>query len=378
MTHRLPLPVRVALGLPRPRHRPFTVLALESSADDTCAAVVTSSGQILSNVVLKQNDVQVPVQAHQQNMPIAVQRALKNACISALDIDGVAFTRGPGMTGCLGVGSSAAKTLAAALNKPLVGVHHMQAHALTPILTSAPSPPKFPFIALLVSGGHTLLLLAISVTHFRVLATTPDESIGRVFDKVSRLLALPWSAKGPGASLEEFVAASPVEANLAPSMPRAMPGVLSFSFTGLHSTVERFVTSQGGVELLDIPTKRALANAFQSAAVNQLEEKLTLALRWCQDRGHGVKHLIVSGGVASNSCLRDRLGAFVLNTCPRDPITLVFPPAELCTDNAVMIAWASMHRFVAGNTDDYTISIRPKWSIEDLMGGESPSCAMTE
>jgi len=380
------LPVRVALGLPRPRHRPFRVLALESSADDTCAAVVTSSGQILSNVVLKQNDVHEPfggihpyraVQAHQQNMPIAVQRALKNACISALDIDGVAFTRGPGMTGCLGVGSSAAKTLAAALNKPLVGVHHMQAHALTPILTSAPSPPKFPFLALLVSGGHTLLL-AISVTHFRVLATTPDESIGRVFDKVSRLLALPWSAKGPGASLEEFVAASPVEVSQAPSMPRAMPGVLSFSFTGLHSAVERFVTGQGGVELLDIPTKRALANAFQSAAVNQLEEKLTLALRWCQDRGHGVKDLVVSGGVASNSYLRNRLGEFVLSTGPRDPITLVFPPAELCTDNAVMIAWASMHRFVAGNTDDYTISIRPKWSIEDLMGGESPSCAVTE
>jgi len=233
-----------------------------------------------------------------------------------------------GMTGCLGVGSSAAKTLAAALNKPLVGVHHMvrsllpclqtfminkeftvapkQAHALTPILTSAPNPPKFPFLALLVSGGHTLLLLAISVTHFRILATTPDESIGRVFDKVSRLLALPWSAKGPGASLEEFVAASPVENNLVPSMPRTMPGVLSFSFTGLHSAVERFVTGRGGVELLDIPTKRALANAFQSAAVNQLEEKLALALRWCQDQGHGVKHLAVSGGVASNSYLRDR------------------------------------------------------------------------
>ncbi len=185
-------------------------------------------------------------------------------------------------------------------------VAQKQAHALTPILTCASKPPKFPFLTLLVSGGHTLLLLATSTTQFHILATTPDESIGRVFDKVSRLLALPWSAKGPGASLEEFVAASPVEDDLAPSMPRTMPGVLGFSFTGLHSVVERFVTARGGAAVLDNATKRAVANAFQTAAINQLEEKLALALRWCRDRGHGVRDLVVSGGVASNSYLRNR------------------------------------------------------------------------
>jgi len=268
------------------------------------------------------------------------------------------------MTGCLGVGSSAAKTLAAALNKPLVGVHHMQAHALTPILTSAPDPPKFPFLTLLVSGGHTLLLLATSVTKFCVLATTPDESIGRVFDKISRLLALPWSAKGPGSALEEFVAASPVDETLAPLMPRTMPGVLAFSFSGLHSAVERFVTARGGAEALDIENRRALANAFQKAAVDQLEEKVAHALRWCRERGFGVEHLVVSGGVASNLYLRSRLRA------SQSSVSLMFPPPELCTDNAVMIAWASMHRFAAGNTDDYGILIRPKWSIEDLMMGD--------
>jgi N6-L-threonylcarbamoyladenine synthase len=185
-------------------------------------------------------------------------------------------------------------------------VAHKQAHALTPILTCTSNPPEFPFLTLLVSGGHTLLLLATSTTQFRVLATTPDESVGRVFDKVSRLLALPWSAKGPGASLEEFVAASPVEDNLAPSMPRTMPGTLGFSFTGLHSAVERFVTARGGGAALDEATKRAVADAFQTAAVNQLEEKVALGLKWCRDRGHGVKHLVVSGGVASNSHLRNR------------------------------------------------------------------------
>lgn len=159
---------------------------------------------------------------------------------------------------------------------------------------------------MLISGGHTLLLLATSKTQFRVLATTPDESIGRVFDKVSRSLALPWSVKGPGASLEEFVAASLVKDSLAPSMPRTMPGILGFSFTGLHSAVERFATAQGGAAALDIETKRALASAFQSAAFDQLEEKVSLAVKWCRAQGVGLSHLVVSGGVASNSYLRHR------------------------------------------------------------------------
>jgi N6-L-threonylcarbamoyladenine synthase len=238
------------------------------------------------------------------------------------------------MPGCLGVGSTAAKTLAAALQKPLVGVHHMvrsspsfrlcktftfnpkQAHALTPVFTSTPNPPRFPFLTLLVSGGHTLLLLATSITQFRILATTRDESIGRVFDKVARILAIPWSAKGPGASLEEFVAASPIRDDLVRPMPQTMPGILSFSFSGLHSVVDRFVTARGGADALDLATKRALASAFQSAAVKQLEDKVALALGWCRKREVGVQHLVVSGGVASNMFLRDRY-FFICLQCAR-------------------------------------------------------------
>ena len=120
------------------------------------------------------------------------------------------------------------------------------------------------------------------------------------------MLSLPWSTRGLGASLEEFVAASPVKEDLAPLMPRTMPGTLGFSFAGLHSAVERFVTARGGGAALDMSTKHALATAFQRAAVGQLEEKVTLALKWCRDQGLGVRHLVVSGGVASNSYLRDR------------------------------------------------------------------------
>jgi N6-L-threonylcarbamoyladenine synthase len=143
-----------------------------------------------------------------------------------------------------------------------------------------------------------------------------------VFDKISRLLALPWSAKGPGAALEEFVSTSPVDENLAPLMPRTMPGVLAFSFSGLHSAVERFVTARGGAEALDIESRRALANAFQKAAVDQVEEKVAHGLRWCRERGFGVQHLVVSGGVASNLYLRTRY-VTLLRTPPLDANTMV-------------------------------------------------------
>jgi len=177
------------------------------------------------------------------------------------------------------------------------------------------------------------------------------------------MLDLPWSTRGLGASLEAFVAASPAKDELAPQMPRTMPGTLSFSFAGLHSAVERFVTARGGSAALDESTRHALATAFQRAAVGQLEEKVLLALKWCGDQGLGVRHLVVSGGVASNSYLRDRLSHCVIDA-RQDPVSLVFPPPELCTDNAVMIGWASMHRFLAEDTDDYSVMIRPKWSID--------------
>ncbi|KAI0320760.1 glycoprotease [Amylostereum chailletii] len=374
--------LRYSGRLPRsclPSKRSFTVLAIESSADDTGVAIVTSSRQILSNVVKKQHTVhekfggihpREAVYAHQENIGHAVREALADANMQAHEVDGIAFTRGPGMPGCLGVGSSAARTLAAALNKPLVGVHHMQAHALTALLTSTPeSRPTFPFLTLLVSGGHTLLLLAISQTSFRILATTSDASIGRVIDKVSRMLKLPWSSSfGPGAALEDFCRpvseGESVEFDV-PAFSKAVPGVMAFSFSGLHSAVERYITTKG-IDNLNLGTRRAVAREFQRAAVAQLEDKIALGLNYCQREGIDIRHLVVSGGVASNAFLRERLQICVSNASTASPISLVFPPPSLCTDNAVMIAWASMYRFLAGDFDDYSILISPEWSIENL------------
>ncbi|KAF8894934.1 Gcp-like domain-containing protein [Gymnopilus junonius] len=365
------------LKLAFPRRRPFSVLAIESSADDTCAAIVDSSRKILANVVMKQHDIHeeyggiYPMSAigtHQSNMPYAVRQALDDAGFDVVrDVDGIAFTRGPGMPGCLSVGMNAAKSLAAALNKPLVGVHHMQGHALTPLLTAWPQEPQFPFLSLLISGGHTLLLLAKSVRSFEILATTRDESIGRSFDKVSKLLELKWTSLGPGDALEKFCAEEDEDdCPTVPPFPRPLIGQPAFSFSAFHSHVNLLLNELETKANFDQPMKKAIARAFQSAAVGHLEEKVILGLELCKQKGIFVQDVVVSGGVASNQYLRHRLRQCLLNFDPGTPYSLIFPPPHLCTDNAVMIAWASMHRFLANDTDLYSIELRPKWSIEDL------------
>ncbi|KAG6369494.1 glycoprotease family-domain-containing protein [Boletus reticuloceps] len=374
-------PRSVQLGLFRHRGVPcrlFTVLAVESSADDTCAAVVTSSRQILSNVVIKQHDLHedfggihptVAIEGHQRNMPIAVQRALHESCMSIQRIDGIAFTRGPGIGGCLSVGSNAAKTLAAALGKPLVGVHHMQAHALTPLLTSPPEErPQFPFLTLLVSGGHTLLVLARSHSSFRILANTVDESVGRTYDKVARMLKMPWGARGPAAALEEFCRQDIDDRSIPEIRPFSvpMPRQLAFSFSGLHSAVERHIFRSEAP--LTEAHQHAIGRAFQDGAARQLSEKLVQCHSILRDEGIDVRHVVVSGGVASNLYLRARLRDALNDYSPDCRISLIYPPIELCTDNAAMIGWASMHRFLTGDYDDYSVELRSKWSIETISG----------
>ncbi|KAJ7251769.1 peptidase M22 glycoprotease [Mycena haematopus] len=361
-----PSPMLARLG------RPFRVLALETSADDTCAAIVDASRRVWSNVVVSQNHIHnqnggiqpmLALQAHQRNMPTVVRRALTDARLEMADIDGVAFTRGPGLPGCLSVCLNAAKTLAAAHNKPLVGVHHMQAHALTPNLTRD-TPLPFPYLSLLVSGGHTMIVLIQSHVDFRILCNTVDRSIGSTIDRVVTLLNIPWTADGPGPGLEKFCAARAPEDSepvLKYDPPIPMPGKPAFSFAGLHSWVERTVAAAGGLQHANRP---AIARAFQTAAFKQLQVKLQLVL---QSHGHAVRHVVVSGGVASNSQLRNRLKSSV-----RGPIEFIFPEPALCTDNAAMIAWASMHRFLAGDHDDYDIDPVPTWSLDELKNPPQP------
>lgn len=212
--------------------RPRILLGIESSCDDSCASVVTSDRKILSSVVLKQDHADTegihPLHAargHHTNVPLAIARALKEADVPASELDGIAVTQGPGMPGCLAVGMAAGKTLSTVLSKPIVYVHHMRAHALTPLLTED-SPPTFPFLTLLVSGGHTLLVLAHTLDRFQVLATTLDDSVGNTFDKFARGLELGWQS-APGALVEKL-AAEHTNAE-AEELPKIMLGAPSFS-----------------------------------------------------------------------------------------------------------------------------------------------------
>ena len=298
--------------------------------------------------------------------PIAVQRALSEAELDMSSIDGVAFTRGPGMPGGLSIGAAGARTLAAALNKPVVGVHHMQAHALTALLTEPPARrPAFPFLTLLVSGGHTLLVLATSPFRFKILADTLDIAVGNAYDKVARALGVPgWGTLGPGAALELFCGEMPSEQEDT-SIPRFRHGMTrqpdALSFTGPHTQVDRIISRAGGLETLGEATRRDIAREFQREAVGQLVRKTQWALGKCTEHGHTVRHVVVSGGVASNQYLRARMRDAV-----GEDVVLAFPPPALCTDNAVMIAWASMYRFLVGDVDGYAVTIRKDWSLEEL------------
>ncbi|GAA6004661.1 hypothetical protein JCM10207_000971 [Rhodosporidiobolus poonsookiae] len=378
--------------------KPLRVLGLESSADDTCASIVSSTRQILSNVVLKQNHIHDTYggihplhaqEAHQRNMPLAIQQALAEANLQLGDVDAFAFTRGPGMYGCLSACAGAAKALAAATGKPLLGVHHMQAHALTPLLTASLSPsphptPSFPFLTLLLSGGHTLLLAASSLSAFRILATTHDESIGACLDKASRALGIPRELGGgsQGAALERFACpggaleaeetreaereeheAAQREGWKMPAFPTPFKADLAFSYAGLRSSLTRLLPSS--MEDWSTPRRRATARAFMLAAFAQIEDKVALALRQAEGGGEErTRGLVVSGGVASNLILRERLRT-KLDALGYPDLPLIFPPPAFCTDNAAMIAFVGLLRLERGRVDPLTVMQQSKWSIEE-------------
>jgi N6-L-threonylcarbamoyladenine synthase len=333
------------------------VLAIETSCDETAAAVFDGQlGRLLGHQLYSQVDMHasyggvVPELAsrdHVRKLLPLIKATLVEANVEPAQLDGVAYTAGPGLVGALLVGAAVSRSLAFGWGCPALGVHHLEGHLLAPMLD--PSPPSFPFLALLVSGGHTLLAEVRGIGQYRILGTSLDDAAGEAFDKTAKLLGLPY----PG---------GPALARLAESgrtgrfkLPRPMldrPG-LDFSFSGLKTAV--FVAIRGMT--LDEATRADIAAEFQLAVVETLIAKCRRALEHT-----GLPSLVVAGGVGANRKLRqalDRLGA-------ASGVRVSYPRTEFCTDNAAMIAYAGCQRLMAGEHDDLRIRATARWPLDTL------------
>jgi N6-L-threonylcarbamoyladenine synthase len=285
-------------------------------------------------------------------VPLA-RRVLAEADTALRDLDGIAYTRGPGLAGALLVGASVANALAASLGKPAVGVHHLEGHLLSPLL--ADPKPAFPFVALLVSGGHSQLFEVAGVGRYRLLGETLDDAAGEAFDKTATLLGLPYPGGPALARLAEAGRDGVVK------LPRPMldSGDLNMSFSGLKTAVLTLVRRDAADGALDDVRRADVAREFQQAIVDVLVAKALAALG---ATGHA--RLVVAGGVGANRALRDRLGTAV----GKRGGSVFFPSIEFCTDNGAMIALVGALRLAdAGIANDGRFSVRPRWDLESLV-----------
>lgn len=337
------------------------VLGIETSCDETAAAVVTDAREIRANVVLSQLDEHTPyggvvpeiaARAHLEYLDGLIRQALDTAGLRLGDLDAIAATGGPGLIGGVIVGVMTAKAMAAAAGLPFVAVNHLEGHALTARLTDG---VEFPYLLLLVSGGHCQLLAVEGVGRYRRLGTTIDDAVGEAFDKTAKLLGLGYPG-GPQVERAAALATDPARFDL----PRPMVGRpgCDFSFSGLKAAVRR------QVENLPRPLSEAdrndLAAAFQTTVAEVMADRCKRAIRAFRADHPGGTALVVAGGVAANKTLRARLSSLA----EREGLRFVAPPLGLCTDNAAMIAWAGIERLRLGDSDALDFAPRPRWPLD--------------
>ncbi|APG63408.1 tRNA (adenosine(37)-N6)-threonylcarbamoyltransferase complex transferase subunit TsaD [Sphingorhabdus lutea] len=333
------------------------ILGLESSCDETAAAIVTHDRQILAHSLAGQEDhhrafggvvPEIAARAHVELMTPLIESALDKAKMQLSDIDAFAATAGPGLIGGVMVGLVSAKALAMAMDKPLIAVNHLEGHALSPRLCD--ENLDYPYLLLLVSGGHCQLLRVNGVGDYNRLATTIDDAAGEAFDKSAKILGLGF----PGGPLLEKAAAMG-DAHAVP-LPRPLKGAKEphFSFAGLKSAVVRAHES-GQYAVNDI------AASFQTAVTDCLEDRLEYSLSHMDTLSKlPLTKLVVAGGVAANGAVR----AMLERVAAKWNMQTVIPPLWLCTDNAAMIAWAGQERFAAGLIDGLDVAARPRWPLD--------------
>ncbi|WP_107954222.1 tRNA (adenosine(37)-N6)-threonylcarbamoyltransferase complex transferase subunit TsaD [Sphingomonas faeni] len=326
------------------------ILGIESSCDETAAALVTGDRQVLAHRLLGQEAAHAPfggvvpeiaARAHVEALEPLIVAALADAKLTLANVDAIAATAGPGLIGGVMVGLVTGKALAHAAGKPLIAVNHLEGHALSPRLSDPDL--EFPYLLLLVSGGHCQLLLVEGVGAYRRLATTIDDAAGEAFDKTAKLLGLGFPG---GPAVERAAALGDLKAV---PLPRPLKGSAEphFSFAGLKSAVARVVGQYSPEDI---------AASFQAAVVDCLIDRTTKALR----TSHGATALVVAGGVAANTTVRTALQGLA----SAHGLRFVAPPLWLCTDNAAMIGWAGAERFAAGLTDPLDVAARPRWPLD--------------
>ncbi|WBW73660.1 mitochondrial tRNA N6-threonyl-carbamoyl-adenosine (t6A) Pgp1 [Schizosaccharomyces osmophilus] len=367
-----------------PPCRNITSLAIETSCDDTSVAVVQkSSSESLPKIVclnthrtLSKNEKyggihpSVVIQEHQKNLAKVVYETINQSrSLGVSKYDLIAVTRGPGMMGPLAIGLNFAKGLAVGLDKPLLAVHHMQAHALTVQLESRVS---FPFLSILVSGGHTILILSKSVVAHEILASTTDIAIGDYLDKCAKYLEIPWNNQMPAAALEKFAVPTLNDKSIDCNPPNPMSSGdkahnPNFSFSGLESYARRIITSKTWAT----SEKKLLAYKLQEAAFKHICQKMTKAIE-SLDLSK-VRFLVCSGGVARNSLLKKMLKEQLISLHKRElapEMKLVYPSLELCSDNAAMIAYTGIRMFEEGYKSSLEVEPIRKWPINTIMDVE--------
>jgi N6-L-threonylcarbamoyladenine synthase len=339
------------------------ILGIESSCDDTGAAVVRDGTRVLSSVVASQDAIHgeyggvVPELAsrrHIEDIIPVVEEALKRAKVTIDEIDAIGVTQGPGLVGSILVGLSFAKAVSYVKEKPFVGVNHLEAHPLSVFLDEGDGPkevPEFPFVALVVSGGHTALLSYEDFIEYRVLGQTRDDAAGEAFDKVAKLLGLGYPG---GLAIDTFAREGDPEA-FAFTRPYIAKGNLEFSFSGIKTAVLNKVKGlkkEGPMAPLTDEKIKDLAASFQEATVDVLVQKAVWALEQT-----GAGSLVCAGGVACNSRLRERLKGIA---CDKG-IKLFIPPAHLCSDNGAMVAATAFHLLKKGVRGELSMNARPAW-----------------
>lgn len=344
------------------------VLGIETSCDETSVALVDSDKRILAHLVssqIKEHEIyggvvpEVAARAHLSVLPGLLNQVFQEAKIKPLDISAIAVTTGPGLIGGVVVGTMAAKAMAAALNKPFIAVNHLEGHALTARLTGE---VPLPFVLLLVSGGHCQIMLVQDVGKYEVLGATLDDAVGECFDKVAKMLGLPYPG---GPQIEQIAKKGNPKAF---DFPRPMIGQkhLNFSFSGLKTAVRQTIQklhSEHGSALPDNITADICAS-FQYTVARVLYDRIKQAFLYTTENHRDYKHFVVAGGVAANQHIRGILQSL----CEDFKFTFNAPPLKLCTDNGAMIAWAGVERFQKGLMDSLEIRPRPRWPMNEIKG----------